>query len=99
MSDKKEETLLNKKRQKDNDDDSSSSSEDDGKPVKSLFGNNDSGFKGGLFGDLSKPLTQPQSLFGSGSLFGNNKTPSLFGNTGESSLFSKDSALFNFKDV
>ena len=97
MSEKKEKKLLNKKREKDEDDndDSSSSSEDDGKPVKSLFGSNDSGFKGGLFGDLSKPLTQPQSLFGSGSLF--NTKPTLFGNT-ESSLFSKDSALFNFKE-
>lgn len=95
MSEKKEKKLLNKKREKDEDDnnDSSSSSEDDGKPVKSLFGSNDSGFKGGLFGDLSKPLTQPQSLFGSGSLF--NTKPTLFGNT---ELFSKDSALFNFKE-
>ena len=96
MSEKKEKKLLNKKREKD-DDDSSSSSEDDGKPVKSLFGNNASGFKGGLFGDLSKPLTQPQSLFGSGSLFGNTSKPSLFGNN-DSVLFSKDSALFNFKE-
>ena len=95
----KEETLLKKKREKEEDDDSSeSSSSDDGKPVKSIFGNsNETGFKGGLFGDLTKP-SQPQSLFGSGSLFSNTKGSSLFDNKGES-LFSKNSSLFNFSEI
>ena len=95
----KEETLLKKKREKEDDDDSSeSSSSDDGKPVKSIFGNsNETGFKGGLFGDLTKP-SQPQSLFGSGSLFSNTKGSSLFDNKGES-LFSKNSSLFNFSEI
>ena len=98
MSEEKSSNLLNKKRQKEeNDEESESSSEDNGKQRKLFEDTNETGFKGGLFGDLANPKTQPQKLFGSGSLFGNNGG-SLFSEKSES-LFSKNSTLFDFNAI
>ena len=91
----KEPDLLGKKRDKEEEEEKKSkesesnkeeSSEEDTKPVKSIFGSNpnkETGFKKGLFGDLSNPISQPKSLFentNSNSLFGNNNSTSLFEN-------------------
>ena len=64
-----------KKLKKESDSESESSSSN--KPHRSLFGANEKGFTGGLFGDLDNP-TKPTNLFG------DSKTGSLFGNTGGS---------------
>ena len=64
-----------KPEEKDNDESSSSSPS---QPKKSLFSNKETGFKGGLFGDLDNPDKAPTSLFSntqSGSLFGNTTKP------------------------
>jgi len=86
----------------DGEDDSSSSSES--QPKQSLFGKNEQGFKGGLFGDLDNPQ-KTSSLFGGtsgGSLFGNT-SGSLFGNNqsetkeNKGGLFS--GGLFDFSNI
>ena len=93
---------LKKEEESDSDSDSSKSSN----PRKSLFGKNEKGFTGGLFGDLDNP-NKPSGLFGDL----NSKSLSLFGNTsgslfGESkdkeednknSLFGK--GLFDFSSI
>lgn len=97
---------LNKEESSDGEEsENSSSSEDDGQPVKSLFGQNETGFKGGLFGDLDNPDKTQPSLFGNtgGSLFGNVPSGgSLFGDgksekKEEGGLFSKN--LFDFSNI
>ena len=100
----------NKKQKKssessDNSNSESSESEDDGQPKKSLFGENEKGFTGGLFGDLNNPEKQQPSLFGNTgeSIFGNiSSGGSLFGNLKgeqkkEGSLFSGN--LFDFSKI
>ena len=59
--------------------DSESESSESNKPHKSLFGEHEKGFTGGLFGDLDNP-NKTTSLFGDNK----SKTTSLFGNTGGS---------------
>ena len=66
------------KKSKENDSESESS-ESNNKPHKSLFGEHEKGFTGGLFGDLDNP-NKTSSLFGDNK----SKTTSLFGNTGGS---------------
>ncbi len=103
----KESDLLGKKRDKEEEEEKKSkesesnkeeSSEEDTKPVKSIFGSNpnkETGFKKGLFGDLSNPTSEPKSLFGnnnSNSLFGNNNSNSLFGNNNSNSLFGNNNS-------
>ena len=93
---KKKKVESNKKDEEKDEEEESSSS--DGQPRQSLFGNNEKGFTGGLFGDLDNPQ-KPTSLFGnpqkSTNLFDNPQKPtslfdkpkegtSLFGNTGGS---------------
>jgi hypothetical protein len=97
---KKERKTEGKPEEKDNDESSSSSPS---QPKKSLFSNKETGFKGGLFGDLDNPDKAPTSLFGNssgGSLFGNTGG-SLFGNIeskpSSNSLFS--GGLFDFSKV
>ena len=96
----KERKKEGKPEEKDNDESSSSSPS---QPKKSLFSNKETGFKGGLFGDLDNPNKAPTSLFGNssgGSLFGNT-SGSLFGNIeskpSSNSLFS--GGLFDFSKV
>ena len=96
----KERKKEGKPEEKDNDESSSSSPS---QPKKSLFSNKETGFKGGLFGDLDNPNKAPTSLFGNssgGSLFGNTGG-SLFGNIeskpSSNSLFS--GGLFDFSKV
>jgi len=100
VEDKKEKKTEGKQEEKDNDESSSSSPS---QPKKSLFSNKETGFKGGLFGDLDNPKSAPTSLFGNstgGSLFGNTGG-SLFGNIeskpSNNSLFS--GGLFDFSKV
>ena len=93
---KKKKVESNKKDEEKDEEEESSSS--DGQPRQSLFGNNEKGFTGGLFGDLDNPQ-KPTSLFDnsqkSTNLFDNPQKPtslfdkpkegtSLFGNTGGS---------------
>ena len=82
---KKKSKKKEKKNEEEEEDDSSSSSSES-QPRQSLFGKNEKGFKGGLFGDLDNPQ-QPTSLFDKPkegtSLFGNT-SGNLFGNTGGS---------------
>ena len=91
-----------KKLKKESDSESESSSSN--KPHRSLFGANEKGFTGGLFGDLDNP-TKPTNLFGdskAGSLFGNTGG-SLFGDSknkeedNKNSLFGQ--GLFDFSNV
>jgi hypothetical protein len=96
----KERKKEGKPEEKDNDESSSSSPS---QPKKSLFSNKETGFKGGLFGDLDNPNKAPTSLFANssgGSLFGNT-SGSLFGNIeskpSSNSLFS--GGLFDFSKV
>ena len=86
--------------------DSESSESDKNQPKKSLFGENEKGFTGGLFGDLNNPENNQKSLFGNtgGSLFGNiTSGGSLFGNIKnedqkkEGGLFSGN--LFDFSKI
>jgi hypothetical protein len=100
VENKKVKKIEGKPEEKDNDDSSSSSPS---QPQKSLFGNKETGFKGGLFGDLDNPDKAPTSLFGNtpgGSLFANTGG-SLFGNIeskpSNNSLFS--GGLFDFSKV
>jgi len=85
--------------------DSESESSESNKPHKSLFGEHEKGFTGGLFGDLDNP-NKTTSLFGDNK----SKTTSLFGNTGgslfgdsknkeenSSTLFGK--GLFDFSSI
>ena len=112
----KESDLLGKKRDKEEEEEKKSkesesnkeeSSEEDTKPVKSIFGSNpnkETGFKKGLFGDLSNPTSEPKSLFGnnnSNSLFGNNNSNSLFGSNNSNSLFGNNNStsLFQNKSI
>ena len=99
---KKKSKKKEKKNEEEEDDSSSSSSES--QPRQSLFGKNEKGFKGGLFGDLDNPQ-QPTSLFDKPkegtSLFGNT-SGNLFGNISSetkpsSGLFS--GGLFNFSQI
>ena len=103
--DSSSEDNINKK-SKNEESDSNSESSESSKPHKSLFGANEKGFTGGLFGDLDNP-SKSSKLFGdskptSGSLFGNT-SGSLFGdakkNEGENknSLFGQ--GLFDFSNV
>ena len=82
----------------------SSESEDNNQPKKSLFGENEKGFTGGLFGDLDNPEKKTTSLFGNtgGSIFGNvSSGGSLFGNVKsddkKEGLFSGN--LFDFSKI
>ena len=67
------------------DEEESSSSSSDEQPKQSLFGNNETGFKGGLFGDLDNPQ-KPTGLFEKTKEEGTNpfKGQNLFSNTGGS---------------
>jgi hypothetical protein len=120
-SENKSSKLLGKKREKESEKESSSEdnkgkklkkeeeseseSSESNKPRKSLFGENEKGFTGGLFGDLDNP-NKTTSLFGdnskSGSLFGNT-SGSLFGDSkskeedNKNSLFGK--GLFDFSSI
>jgi hypothetical protein len=94
----------NKKLKKESENESESDSSESSKPRKSLFGANEKGFTGGLFGDLDNP-NKTTSLFGDnkpqqGSLFGNT-SGSLFGDAkkddNNNSLFGK--GLFDFSNV
>ena len=94
----------NKKLKKESENESESDSSESSKPRKSLFGANEKGFTGGLFGDLDNP-NKTTSLFGDnkqqqGSLFGNTGG-SLFGDAkkddNNNSLFGK--GLFDFSNV
>lgn len=98
-----EEKSSKKKNKKEKEDDSSSSSSES-QPKQSLFGKNEKGFTGGLFGDLDNPQKQtslfekPQegtSLFGNtgGSLFGNIQSESK----SSGGLFS--GGLFDFSQI
>jgi hypothetical protein len=96
----KERKKEGKPEEKDNDESSSSSPS---QPKKSLFSNKETGFKGGLFGDLDNPNKAPTSLFGNssgGSLFGNTGG-SLFGNieSKPSSNILFSGGLFDFSKV
>ena len=93
-----------KKVKKEEEDDSSSSSSSEGQPRQSLFGKNEKGFTGGLFGDLDNPQKQTSlfekpkegtSLFGNtgGSLFGNIQSESK----SSGGLFS--GGLFDFSQI
>ena len=118
MNDSEEEKDSSKKKQKLYDekkneiiekkevDDSSDSS--DSQPKQSLFGDNEKGFTGGLFGDLDNPQKQTSlfekkeegmNLFGNkgGSLFGNMKTEGslLFGDIKSESKPSEGGGLFS----
>ena len=100
VENKKGKKIEGKPEEKDNDESSSSSPS---QPKKSLFSNKETGFKGGLFGDLDNPDKAPTSLFSNtqgGSLFGNTGG-SLFGNIeskpSNNSLFS--GGLFDFSKV
>ena len=100
VENKKGKKIEGKPEEKDNDESSSSSPS---QPQKSLFSNKETGFKGGLFGDLDNPDKAPTSLFGNtqgGSLFANTGG-SLFGNIeskpSNNSLFS--GGLFDFSKV
>ena len=100
VENKKGKKIEGKPEEKDNDDSSSSSPS---QPQKSLFSNKETGFKGGLFGDLDNPDKAPTSLFGNttgGGLFGNT-SGTLFGNIeskpSNNSLFS--GGLFDFSKV
>ena len=95
-----------KKLKKEEKSDSDSDSSESDKPRKSLFGANEKGFTGGLFGDLDNP-NKSSGLFGdlnskSGSLF-NNTSGSLFGESkgkeedNKNSLFGK--GLFDFSAI
>lgn len=107
LSKKKQKTSENKPKDKLEKDVEDSSSSSDDQPKQSLFGNNEKGFTGGLFGDLDNPQ-QPTSLFGNkegkpqeSSLFGNTEGK-LFGNLDldkekSSSLFG--SGLFDFSKI
>ena len=109
---KKKKVESNKNDEENDEEEESSSS--DGQPRQSLFGNNEKGFTGGLFGDLDNPQ-KPTSLFDnsqkSTDLFGKPKEgTSLFGNTG-GSLFGNNKseektsgglfsgALFDFSNI
>ena len=119
-SENKSSKLLGKKREKESEKESSSEdnkgkklkkeeeseseSSESNKPRKSLFGENEKGFTGGLFGDLDNP-NKTTTLFGdskSGSLFGNT-SGSLFGDSknkeedNKNSLFGK--GLFDFSAI
>ena len=83
LSKKKQKTSENKPKGKLEKDVEDSSSSSDEQPKQSLFGNNEKGFTGGLFGDLNNPQ-QPTSLFGNKE--GKPQESSLFGNT-EGKLF------------
>ena len=95
----------NKKIKKKEENESESESSESNKPRKSLFGENEKGFTGGLFGDLDNP-NKTTTLFGdnskSGSLFGNT-SGSLFGDSkskeedNKNSLFGK--GLFDFSSI
>ena len=117
LNDSKEEKESPKKKQKKSEvknddnlekkdvDDSSESS--DSQPKKTLFGGNEKGFTGGLFGDLDNPQKQTSlfekkdegtGLFSNtgGSLFGNTKTEgSLFGNTKSETKPNEGGSLFS----
>ena len=119
-SENKSSKLLGKKREKESEKESSSEdnkgkklkkeeeseseSSESNKPRKSLFGANEKGFTGGLFGDLDNP-NKTTNLFGeskTGSLFGNT-SGSLFGDSknkeedNKNSLFGK--GLFDFSAI
>ena len=119
-SENKSSKLLGKKREKESEKESSSEdnkgkklkkeeeseseSSESNKPRKSLFGENEKGFTGGLFGDLDNP-NKTTNLFGeskTGSLFGNT-SGSLFGDSknkeedNKNSLFGK--GLFDFSAI
>ena len=95
-----------KRLKKSEENDSESESSESDKPHKSLFGEHEKGFTGGLFGDLDNP-NKTTSLFGDSK----SKPTSLFGNTGGSlfgdvknkegdnnnSLFGK--GLFDFSSI
>ena len=95
----------NKKIKKKEENESESESSESNKPRKSLFGENEKRFTGGLFGDLDNP-NKTTTLFGdnskSGSLFGNT-SGSLFGESkskeedNKNSLFGK--GLFDFSSI
>lgn len=82
---KRQKTSVQKKKEEKEPDESSSSSSGS-QPRQSLFGNNEKGFTGGLFGDLDNPQKET-SLFGKPE----EKQTSLFGKPGEkqTSLFGK----------
>lgn len=93
------------KKLKKSEDQSDSDSSESSKPHKTLFGENEKGFTGGLFGDLDKP-SKTSTLFGDtkplGSLFGTT-SGSLFGESKKnedekkSSLFGE--GLFDFSNI
>ena len=104
-NDKKKKKLDDAQKGKNEVEDSSDSS-DDGQPIQSLFGKNEKGFTGGLFGNLDEP-GKSTSLFGGqkegtglfsntgGSLFGNLKNDKKEEKKG--SLFGE--GLFDFSNV
>lgn len=95
---KKVKKIESQEQKKENEDEDSSNS--DHKPTQTLFGNtNETGFKIGLFGDLSNQSLKPESLLGNDS----NKTQSIFNNNGGSlvnqNIFCQNNVLFNFSEM
>ena len=94
------------KKSKNEESDSNSESSESSKPHKTLFGEHEKGFTGGLFGDLDNP-SKSSKLFedskpASGSLFGNTGG-SLFGDSKNKEGENKNSlfgpGLFDFSNV